>query len=497
MNGIAASGAEPPGEAAEVTGADRFPLQLWLRGPGGLTEVIRVALPLMISTGCLSAVLFADRTLLLWYDGASMSAAMAAGNLFWTLICLPLGIASMTGAFVAQYVGSSRPQRVGPLLWQAVYMALGTIPLWALAAYYARELFIWTGQGAELLDLETAYMRVLMIGALGGVLESALSGFFSGTHRTMTVMWINVAAAVLNLILDLPLIFGWGPVPALGIMGAGIASVISFWFKAIAYAGLMAAPRLAAIYALRSGWRFDRPLMRRFLFFGLPAGLQYVAEAGAFTVIVLQIGQLGSMPLQATTMAINFNMIAFVPLIGVSIAASVLVGQYLTQLGPRYATRAALTALAIGLIYSLGWASLYIGAPRWLMSLYRLGAPLGEPDGVAVDPASADELSQAIDTAVILLRFVAAYLIFDSTQLVLAGVLRGAGDTWFVLLATTSASAVSLGVALTLESLGGGAGGLMFWWYVITGWVWLLAVVMTGRFLQGRWKDKRLVESHI
>lgn len=459
----------------------------WPRGPGGVGEVFRVAVPLMISTGCLSAVLFADRTLLLWLDGASMSAAMAAGNLFWALICLPIGIASMTGAFVAQYVGGGQPERVGRLLWQAVWMSLTTIPLFGLAAIYARELFVWTGQAPALLELETVYMQTLMVGALGGVLETALSGFFSGTHRTMTVMWINIAAAVLNLVLDVPLIFGWGPIPSLGIVGAGWASVISFWFKAIAYLVLMAAPRFQEVYQLRSGYRMDGRLMRRLLFYGLPAGLQSVAEAGAFTVIILQIGQLGSQPLQATTMAINFNMIAFVPLIGVSIAASVLVGQHLPRSGPRFAVRAALTSLAIALLYSCTWAALYTGAPRWLLSLYRQGIAVAE--GGAVSPAG-DDTEQAIEMAATLLRFVAAYVVFDSVQLVLAGVLRGAGDTWFVLLATLVASTASLGIGLALEPENG---GLMFWWWVITGWVWALAVVMTARFLQGRWKTIRLV----
>ena len=136
-----------------------------------------------------------------------MSAALAAGNLFWSLICLPLGIASMTGAFVAQYIGVGRPEAVGRLLWQAIFLSIATTPLWVIAWIFARQMFIGTGQASELLELETVYLRVLMFGAVGGIIESALSGFFSGTHRTMAVMWINVASALVNLVLDVPLIF--------------------------------------------------------------------------------------------------------------------------------------------------------------------------------------------------------------------------------------------------------------------------------------------------
>jgi MATE family multidrug resistance protein len=445
----------------------------------------------MISTGCLSVVLFVDRTLLLKADGASMSAAMAAGNLFWTLICLPLGIASMTGAFVAQYVGAGKPEQVGRLLWQSVFLSLMSIPAWVLASIYAREMFIGTGQAEDLLDLETIYLRVLMWGAVGGIIEAALSGFFSGTHRTMAVMWINVAAALVNLILDVPLIFGFGPLEPMGIMGAGLASVISFWFKALAYAYLLLKPRFRELYQLSSGMVWDGKIAGRLLFYGLPAGLQYLAEAGAFTVIVLQIGQLGTIPLQATTMAINFNMIAFVPLMGVSIGASVLVGQHLTRSGPRIAVRAAYTSLLIGTCYSMTWGVFYFGAPDFLMDLYRVAKPPIDQGLAMAGGVSPDQTEVAIASATILLRFVAAYVIFDSTQLVMAGVLRGAGDTWYVLAATCLASVVALVAGMYFEPANG---GLHYWWYVITGWVWLLSLAMGARFLQGRWKDKRLIE---
>ncbi|XZE52028.1 MATE family efflux transporter [Planctomycetaceae bacterium SH139] len=480
----------PPVTPAADPHAERK-LPAWPRGPGGIGEVLRVAFPLMVSSGCLSLVLFADRTLLLRYDGDSMSAAMAAGNLFWALICLPLGIASMSGAFVAQYIGANRADQVGRFLWQTVFLSFATIPAWMLAAYFAPQLFRWTGQSPALLELETVYLRVLMIGSVAGVLEASLSGFFSGTHRTMTVMWINVAAAILNLLLDVPLIFGWGPIPAMGIAGAAAASVVSFWFKAVAYAYLLLRPRFREQYQLFAGFTVDWAMGRRLLFFGFPAGLQHLAEAGAFTVIVLQIGQLGSMPLQATTMAINFNMIAFVPLIGVSIAASVVVGQHLTRSGARIAVRAAHTTLLIAMVYSASWAILYVSAPHFVMSFYEHTAVAGgEPTSQAA-AASAQQLTLATDTAVGLLGFVAAYILFDGIQLVLAGVLRGAGDTWYVLVATGTASSVALAVGLLFEPA---SGGLLYWWYVITAWIWMLALLMIIRYLQGHWKHKRLVQ---
>lgn len=440
-------------------------------------EVLRIALPLMVSTGTFSLVLFADRTFLLWFDGASMSAAMAGGNSFWVLVCLPVGIASMTGAIVSQYIGAHQDEKVGRFLWQSVWLSLLSSPVFVAVAIWADEVFRVTGQPAELVSLESTYLRLLMLGAVGVVLETALSGFFSGTQRTRVIMWVSLASGLLNFLLDGLLIFGLGPVPALGIAGAAIASTISFWFKSACYAWLLLRPVNEARYRIRAGFSFDGPLLRNLLFFGFPTGLMYVTEAGGFTAIVLRIGRLGDVPLRATSMAINFNMVAFIPLVGVSIAASVLVGRHLLEDGPRLATRSTLAALAIGWIYSGLWVIGYLTVPDLLMSLYELGELAGHS-------------REAIGLARGLLVFIALYVVLDATQLILAGALRGAGDTWFVLASGFTVSAISIGVGIGLEPQ---ENGLHWWWWIVTLWVWLLALAMAARFIQGRWKKMRMV----
>lgn len=442
-----------------------------------IAEVFRVALPLMVSTGTFSLVLFADRTLLLKYDGVSMSASMAAGNLFWALVCLPVGIASMTGAIVSQYVGAGREDQIGRFLWQSLWLAALTLVPLGLVGWYAPELLRWAGQPEALVAHESTYLRLLLLGGAGVVLETGLSGFFSGTERTGVIMWVSVATGVLNLALDWALIFGVGPVPPLGIVGAGIASTIAFWFKAVCYGGLLLRPRYERRYRVWAGRGVDRALLGKLAYFGIPAGLMYLTEAGGFSAIVLRIGRLGDIPLRATTMAINFNMVAFIPLVGVSIAASVLVGRHLLESGPERAIRAVLAALLIGWIYSGAWAVGYLVAADPLLSLYRF------------QDSTADSIA-AIGIARDLLTFVAVYVVLDATQLITAGALRGAGDTWFVLVAGFAVSAFAVTVGIVWEPT---PDGLRWWWWMVTMWVWLLAVVMVARFIQGRWKTMRMV----
>lgn len=452
-------------------------------------EVWRVALPLMVSAGTFSLVLFADRTLLLWHDGESMSASMAGGNFFWVLVCLPVGIASMTGAIVSQYVGSHQQRKIGRFLWQSVWLSLLTTPVFVGVAFIARTLFAATGQPEHLLELEATYLRLLMIGAVGLVLESALSGFFSGTERTRVIMWVSLASGVVNLLLDVILIFGAGPIPSFGIAGAAIGSVIAFWTKAVCYGVLLLKPRYESLYRIRGGFGVDLKLGRKLLFFGFPTGLMYLTESGGFTVMVLRIGSIGDVPLRATTMAINFNMVAFIPLVGVSIAVSVLVGRHLLESGAQRAVKSVYAGLLIGCVYSTIWLVAYLAIPDAMMSLYQLSE-------------NAEESIAAIDIAKTLLSFVAVYVLLDSVQLILAGALRGAGDTWFVLVSGLLASTLALVVGFTLEpqvsfetqnSLETQQQTLFWWWWMLTLWIWLLATFMTARFLQGRWKRMRMV----
>ena len=449
-----------------------------------IAEVWRVAMPLMISTGTFSLVLFADRTLLLKYDGASMSAAMTGGNLFWVFVCLPMGIVSMTGAIVSQYVGAGKPELIGRFLWQSIWISISFTPCFIALAFFAPWIFRAAGQPESLIELDSIYFRILMIGAVGQVLETALSGFFSGTERTGTVMWVSIVSGLINLMADYVLIFGMFGFPEMGIKGAAIASVISFWFKVAIYAWLLIRPRLETMYQFSAGRTWDRGMLMNLIFFGFPTGLMYLNEAGAFTVMVRRIGTLGEVPLRATTMAINFNMIAFIPLIGVSIAASVLVGRHLTETGPDRAAKSVAAAMAIGWVYSSLWMIAFLTIGDLMFSLYEFNS-----DGA--DSALAIQISRG------LLGFVAIYVVLDATQLILAGALRGAGDTWFVLFGGIAASAIALSIGFAFEPSGDATDfnvGLNWWWTVLTLWVCLLAVMMAIRFATGQWRKMRMVD---
>ncbi len=448
-------------------------------GPGPL---IRLALPLMISAGFVSVTLFTDRTLLYWQSEGAASAAMGAGTVYWSLICLPMGLLGYVSTFVSQYRGARQLNRIGVVYQHALALAWALVPVLIVAILFAYQLFAWAEHAPRLAEQEATYLRVLLVGGIGVLFYSVQSGLLTGQGRTATVLAIDGVATLVNLILDAVLIFGLGPIPALGILGAGLATTLSFWLKIPLASWIIARDRqLVADYRVGqpAPWEFD--MFRRLIVFGTPAGLQLLAEAGCFSLIMLQVGRMGEQAMAATTLALGLNVLVFVPMIGLGIGVGVLVGQHLTEGRVDLARRTVTCALGVTALYS-GTFALCLGlAPNAMISIYAWGTPY-------------ERFETMRPLLLPLLKIIAFYCVVDGIQVVFVGAIKGAGDTWFVLLATisVSASAVFIGI-LCQHSLGA---SLMLWWYVIAGWVTAMGIVFAIRYFSGSWETKRVIESH-
>jgi multidrug resistance protein, MATE family len=453
-------------------------LDIWWRRPCGGQAVVRLALPLVLSTASWTLMHFVDRVFLTRYSTAAIAAAMPAGVLHFTLICLPLGIASYVTTFVAQYFGADRKLRIGHVLWQGVFLGLITVPLVLLLNPLAPSLFNRTGHPPAIVGQEIIYFQALAYGGGATVVAAALAAFFTGLGATRVVMFVDVGAALLNILLDYLLIFGVAGFPEMGIAGAGIATSLAQWAKVAAYVALMAQQEFRSPYGLIEGCRWDGPLMARLLRFGGPSGLQMFVEVGAFTALTFLVGRLGEVPLAATTIALSVNSIAFVPMLGLGIAVSAMVGQQLGAGRADLAERATWTAVQLGGLYTGFMAILYLGAPGWFLAAHAVGR--------------ADEFAQVAEVCGILLRFVAAYCVLDMLQIVFSCAVKGAGDTRFVL--ATSALIAPLPALLGWFGMAYWGWGFYSLWYVITGWISLLAVVFYLRFRRGPWRSMRVIE---
>ena len=448
----------------------------WWSRPCGGREVLAIALPLFISTGTWSVMMFIDRMFLLWYSSDALAAAMAGGMLYWTMICFPVGVAGYVNTFVAQYFGAERPERIGAAMWQGIWLGVYAAPLFLAAIPVAPYLFHWAGHDPEVIPYEVAYFQILCFAAPAAVIAAAQEALFTGRGVTRVVMVVGILTLAVNTVLDYTWVFGkWG-FPELGIQGAALATVVSGWFRVGVYAWLMHREPVRRTYHLAKAWRVDRSLLRRILTYGGPNGFQFLVDAAGFAVMIMLVGRLGKLEMAATALAFNVNALAFVPMLGVGIAASTLVGQQLMRGRPDLAMRATWTALTFALAYTAGCGTFFLLTPDIFLLGHRAGA----------DP---QEFAHLRDVAVILLRFVAAYCLFDAMQIIFAGAIKGAGDTWFVLLVTVVVS--TAGVLLCWFGMDQ---GLLWWWFVLTAWICVLGVVFFVRFLRGQWTKMRVIE---
>lgn len=451
----------------------------WWARPCGGREVLAMALPLVISTASWAMMHFIDRMFLIWHSTQAVAAAMPAGLLHFTIVCLPMGVASYANTFVAQYEGAGRPERIGRAVFQAVLIGLIVSPLFLATIPLAPWAFAVAGHEPEITALEIIYYQTLCFGAGGAILAAALSSFFTGRGRTRTVMLVNVAGALLNIGLDYLWIFGHGGFPAMGIRGAAWATVVAQWAEVLAYVLLMLRPAERRKYQLISGLRFDAPLMGRLLRYGGPNGLQMLLEVAAFSVFILLVGRLGRQAMAATTLAFNVNTLAFVPMLGLGVGLSTIVGHQLGRDNPGLARRATWTSFQLAAIYMGTMALLYVLRPGWFLFGYAAGANPGE-------------FAVLRDLTVVLLRFVAAYCLFDAMNVIFVSTIKGAGDTRFVLATTliTAPTPVLVGwIGVHFFGL-----GLIWCWVTITVWICALGLIYLARFLQGCWQHMRVIE---
>lgn len=448
--------------------------------PGGYREFLVIAVPMILSTASWSVQHFVDRVFLTWYSTDALAASLPAGLTNFVLVSFFMGTAGYVNTFVAQYTGAGRPERVGPSLWQGVYLAVFSAVLGLGATLLAEPIFHWVGHDPAVRDNEIVYFRILCYGIGPLILSTALSCFYSGRGKTWPVLWVNVAATSFNIVIDYALIFGRFGAPEMGMQGAAWATNGAAVFSALLFAVLLLRPRFRREYAMLSA-RFDRQLFGRLLKFGGPNGVNFMLDMLSFTFFILIVGRIGTLELTASNLAFNINSLAFMPLIGAGIAVSTMVGQRLGADDPDAAHYCTWSGVHLAMVYMGGMALIYIVAPGLFLMPYGVGAQ--GPEFVA-----------ARDLARVLLRFVALYCVFDAVYMMFTAALKGAGDTQYVMFASV-AMGVGIMVVPPLIAVEYFSAGVFTVWIFICAYLAAAGVVFYLRFRAGKWRDMRVIET--
>ncbi|MGC8908394.1 MAG: MATE family efflux transporter [Desulfomonilaceae bacterium] len=445
-------------------------------------EVLKVASPLILSTASLTFTLFVDRMFLSWYSEASVAASVPGGITYFTICSVFIGTAQYVNSIVAQYHGAQNYRACAQAVWQGIFFGLLSAPLILACIPVGFLVFTWAGHDAAVQALEKKYFALLMVGGIVQPINAALASFFSGRGKTMVVMWGNIAGNIANACLAYILIFGKFGAPEMGIIGAGVATAVTGVIPTIFWAWLFLSRDEQPIYATRREIRLHRQIFWMLIRYGVPSGIQFFLDVASFTVFVLLIGRAGQIDLAASNIVLSIEMLAFLPMIGMSIATATLVGQYVGMKRQDIAEQSAYAAFKLAMCYMAAMALLFFLFPTTFLELFR----------TTRDAAS--HFDAVLARGTVFLRIVAVWTLFDTLFIIFSGALKGAGDTVFAMWAQVGLAWFFFVPPVYVITQLLGMGVLAAWCWGLL-YVMLLGVVFWARFRQGKWRNISMIGS--
>ena len=439
---------------------------------GSYSEVWHIAYPAVLTMISQTVMSFTDAAMVGRLGAVELAGVGLAGTLVWGLYAFFNGLVNGVNTFVAQDYGAKRYSRIGRMTWQGIYFALISGAILLVLSNFSGGLFRLMGPAQDVQAVGSTYLRIRMQGGLFIILWMCFSSFLRGLGDTRTPLKITVVANVINIVGDYLLIFGKLGLPRLETEGAAIATITANGVGAVLFFLAFIHSRNASAYSTRSDWRPHVAEMKRLARVGLPVGLQWFLDMGSFIIFSALIGRIGTMQLAANEATIRLLSLSFLPLFGVSIAATTLVGQYIGREEPRYACRSGNSAIRLGLIYTSFIALVFLVFPDKLVSVIN-----SDPDGVRIGSR--------------IVRLMAVFQLFDGVGIISNGCLRGAGDTRWAMF-------IGIGYAwflfLPMAYIGGFImkGGAFGAWGGATVYIIALGLTFYLRFRSGKWQSIKI-----
>ncbi|MDR0823135.1 MAG: MATE family efflux transporter [Endomicrobium sp.] len=449
---------------------------------GGYLEFFKIAIPLIISTSIGAIQLFINRTFLSWYSQEAFAASVPAGITNFALISLFLGTLSYVDVFVAQYYGKEEYHSIGPAVWQSVYLAFASALIILFISFFAQTFFMSIGHPDIVAHQEGIFFQVLCYGAFMSLASAGLSGFYAGRGQTKVILLVGIVCVICNIFLDYCLIFGNFGFSEMGIVGSAWASNISSTVMFVLYLILIASKKNALIY----NTRYIKPnfaFMKRLFRYGFPNGVQFFADMAGFGIFMLIIGTLGIEELASSNIALNINHLTIMPLVGCGITTSIMVGNYLGKNKPSIAQASVRSSSQIVYTYTFIVILILLIFPNQLLYPFSGGA-------------QASMIEKIRPMAVNLLRILAVYMIFDSSNIIFAAAIKGAGDTAFVMKRLIVLSIFMVIIPTYLIVIVFKLGVYAAWWFMLL-YVMVLAASFYFRYKTNLWKKMRVIDMEV
>jgi putative MATE family efflux protein len=376
--------------------------------------VVLLGTPIVLANLLTWAVGFFDVLMVSRLGEAALAGLGMANQIFFLVVIIILAVTTGTMALVARFVGAGDDRMVSHVFRQSVLLATGqAVLIGGIGILVTPTLFRLLGATPEVAAAGGLYLRILFIGVAAPVLDFTIASTMRGGGDAVTPLKITAGVVVLNIVGNYLLIFGPGPLPALGIAGAAVATVLAR--GAGAWWGWRALRAGTGNLRVRGGdWRPDPRMMKRVLRIGVPTAFEGFLRAGSgvvFIGVIARTGE-GAAAVAAHTVGLQLESFARMPAFAIAIAATSLVGQRLGKGDPVEAERAGWSSLGVGIIMVVLLSALLFALARPVATLFT------------ADPGT-------IALTVKYLRILALAQPMFLTAVVMAGALRAGGDTTY------------------------------------------------------------------
>jgi MATE family multidrug resistance protein len=400
-----------------------------------LRATLALAWPLILANVTQQAIQATDVLLMGRLGATQLAAATLALNMTFTFNLFLFGIVTASSPMMATALGQRfnavrdvrRTFRAG--LWILIF----TLPPYWLILWHVGALMRAFGESPELAEQGQTFLRAYMWCTAPWLLFQLLRNFVSALERPRVVLWLSIGGIALNFLLSWSLIFGHLGLPALGLVGGGVGSTLTWLIMCGALVLVVSRDRLFRRFHLFGHWwRFDRQRTLAMVKLGWPIGVTMALEMGVFALAAYFMGWIGAPAVAAHAVALQLAALTFMVPLGLGQAATVRVGLAVGRENRAGITRAGWTAWVMGVAFMAAMALVMWSIPHRLVTLFLTDIPAN---------------AVVIALAVSFLKVAAAFQLVDGAQVIGAGMLRGLHDTrWPLLFALFGYWVVGLGI---------------------------------------------------
>ncbi len=343
--------------------------------------------------------------------GAAPLAAASLGNgMTFIILIIGIGVSLAVTPLVAIAVGAGKKNDCGIYFRQSLLVNSVLSIIIAVLIFFGAELIKYFDQPLEVQRQAISYMKIIGLSSIPLMLFQTYKQFIEGLSIMRPAMIIALLANLINAFINWIFIFGNLGFPALGLDGAGWATFASRVFMALALMAFVMNNKYFKQFDVSFHYKsINWPVIKKILSLGLPSGMQYFFEVGAFSFAVVMVGWLGTKPQAAHQIAINLASISFMSVLGISVAGSIRVANAVGKKDIQETRRAGFTASLLGASIMFISGIIFILFRNFLPTLYVND-------------------QEVISYASSLLIIAALFQISDGTQAVGIGILRGLTD---------------------------------------------------------------------